>query len=175
MWSHFARRVRFPRFSFARRGIRWTGYGGRNGAETGTLPERLALTRDDSERAVREFYRAYAEQDGEALMRMIAPDEVLHVSGRHGLSGAYRGVEEIFGYIGKVGAWTGGLGGFEVDAVMTDEDGHAAAIVTGTAIHEGETFTRQLVHLFTFRDDQTVEFRDLPFDQHAEDEFWPSA
>jgi hypothetical protein len=53
---------------------------------------------------------------------------------------------------------------------MTDEDGHAAAIVTGTAIHEGETFKRQLVHLFTLRDGQVVEFRDLPFDQYVEDQ-----
>lgn len=128
----------------------------------------------DIEKAVREFYRAYAEQDGEALIKLMAPDELLHVSGRHALSGEYQGIEEIFDYIGKVGAWTGGQGGFEVDAVMTDEDGHAAAIVTGTAIHEGETFKRQLVHLLAFRDGRVVEFRDLPFDQYAEDEFWPS-
>jgi ketosteroid isomerase-like protein len=69
----------------------------------------------DTERAVREFYRAYAEQDGEASMQLMAPDQLLHVSGRNALSGDYRGTEEIFGYIGKVGAWTGGQGGFEID------------------------------------------------------------
>jgi len=104
-------------------------------------------------------------------MQLMAPDQLLHVSSRNALSGDYRGTEEIFGYIGKVGGWTGGQGGFEIDAVMTDEDGHAAAIVTGTAIHEGETFKRQLVHLFTLRDGQVVEFRDLPFDQYVEDQF----
>ncbi len=66
-----------------------------------------------------------------------------------------------------------GKGGFEVEAVMTDDDGHAAAVVTGTAFHDGQEFSRRIVHLVTVRDGQIVESRDLPYDQHAEDAFWP--
>lgn len=105
----------------------------------------------------------------------MAEDLDVYVSGNHPLSGKYQRHEEVLGYIAKVGAWTGGEGGFEVDAVLTDEEGHAAAIVTGTAFHDGVKFERPLVHLFTLRDGVVVEFRDLPFDQHAEDLFWAGA
>jgi ketosteroid isomerase-like protein len=105
----------------------------------------------------------------------MAEDLEVHVSGNHPLSGHYRGREEAFGYIGRVGAWTGGEGGFAVDAVLTDEEGHAAAIVTGTAFHDGVKFERPIVHLFTLQDGAMLSFRDLPFDQHAEDRFWAGA
>ena len=126
----------------------------------------------DDGKTVREFYRAYAEQDGATLLKLMAEDLEVHVSGNHPLSGHYRGQEEVFGYIGKVGAWTGGEGGFAVDAVLADEKGHVAALVTATAFHDGVKFERPLLHLFTLRDGAIVESRDLPFDQHAEDAFW---
>jgi len=105
----------------------------------------------------------------------MAEDLDVYVSGNHPLSGKYQRHEEVLGYLAKVGTWTGGEGGFEVDAVLTGEEGHAAAIVTGTAFHDGVKFERPLVHLFTLRDGVVVEFRDLPFDQHAEDLFWAGA
>jgi ketosteroid isomerase-like protein len=105
----------------------------------------------------------------------MSEDLEVHVSGKHPLSGHYRGQEEVVGYIGKVGAWTGGEGGFVVDSVLTDEEGLAAAIVTATGFHDGVTFERPVVHLFELRDGVIVGYRDLPFDQHAEDEFFAGA
>ncbi len=105
----------------------------------------------------------------------MSEDLEVDVSGNHPLSGHCRGQEEVFGYIGKVGAWTGGEGGFAVDAVLTDDEGHAAAIVTATGFHDGVKFERPVVHLFELRDGVIVEYRDLPFDQHAEDEFFAGA
>ena len=128
----------------------------------------------DDGKTVREFYRAYAEQDGASLLKVMAEELEVHVSWNHPLSGHYRGQEEVFGYIGKVGAGTGGEGGFVVDAVLTDEEGHVAALVTATAFHDGVKFERPPIHLFTLRDGAIVD-SDLPFDQHAEDAFWSGA
>ncbi|MDQ1539808.1 MAG: uncharacterized protein QOH29_534 [Actinomycetota bacterium] len=130
------------------------------------------MGRTEDEATVRRWYQAYAEQDGATLLELTSETAVVHVSGRHPLSGVNRGTEEIFGYMGRVGAWTGGEGGFEVHDVLSGEDGQAAAVVTGTAMHEGQKFERQLVHLFRLKDGKIQEFRDLPFDQHAEDAFW---
>lgn len=105
----------------------------------------------------------------------MAEDLEVHVSGNHSLSWHYRGQQEVFGYFGKVGAWTGGEGGFEVQSVLTDEEGHAAAIVTATAFRDGVKFERPPLHLFTLRDGAIADSRDLPFDQQAEDQFWEGA
>jgi uncharacterized protein len=123
---------------------------------------------------LRNGYRAYAESDMATLSALYSPDVVFHVSGRHPLSGDYLGLDSAFGYMLKVGEITGGRGVFEVETVLADDD-TVVAVVMGIAWSKDTEFRRRIIHVNRIENGQVREFWDLPYDQHAEDEFWTKA
>ena len=123
---------------------------------------------------LRNGYRAYAESDMATLSALYSPDVVFHVSGRHPLSGDYLGLDSAFGYMLKVGEITEGRGGFEVETALADDD-TVVAVVTGVAWSKDTEFRRRIMHVYRIENGQVREFWDLPYDQHAEDEFWTKA
>jgi ketosteroid isomerase-like protein len=123
---------------------------------------------------LRAGYQAYADSDLTTLSALYGDDVVFHVSGHNPLSGDYDGKDAVFGYMLQVGEITGGNGGFEVESLFADEE-TAIAIVVGTAYFGDREFRRRIVHVNRFAGGQVREFWDVPFDQHAEDEFWTAA
>jgi hypothetical protein len=119
-------------------------------------------------------YRAYAESDLTTLAALYSDDVVFHVAGRHPLSGDYLGMDAVLGYMLRVAEIGTGGGGFEVEGLFADDD-TAIATVIGTIHCGGREFRRRIVHVNRVVNGQIHEFWDLPFDQHAEDEFWVSA
>jgi uncharacterized protein len=126
---------------------------------------------EDTIAVARRAYDAYAAMDLAAIDDLMTDDHVLHVAGRHLLSGEYRGKQAVWGYLARVAEISGGRGGFDVHAVTADADGHAVALLTGT-IRE---YVRPVIHVWHVRGGQLAEMWDASLDQQAEDAFWTGA
>lgn len=130
------------------------------------------MTRTDTERTLRDIYRAYGTKDVAAIDALAHEDLVLHVPGSHPLSGEYRGKEQMWGYLAKVAAVAGEApGGYLVHALTTDDEGHGVALLEGTI----RDFVRPVVHVWHISDGQATEFWEASLDQQAEDAFWTGA
>jgi len=126
---------------------------------------------EDTIGVARRAYEAYAAMDVAAIDSLMTDDHVLHVAGRHPLSGDYRGKQAVWEYLGRVTAISGGRGGFDVHAITADENGHAVALLTGTI----RDFVRPVIHVWHVRGGQLAEMWDASLDQYAEDAFWSKA
>jgi ketosteroid isomerase-like protein len=124
----------------------------------------------DGAEVVRSLYEAYAAMDIGRIDGLLAEGYVMHVSGRHPLSGDYTSREAVWGYLGKVAALSAGSGGFDVHTITADGDGHVVALLTGTI----RDHVRPVIHVFHVRDGKIIEFWDAYLDAAAEDQFWRS-
>ncbi|MCX6431365.1 MAG: nuclear transport factor 2 family protein [Actinobacteria bacterium] len=120
---------------------------------------------------VRRIYEAYAAMDIAGIDALMVDEPVMHVPGRHPLSGVYRGKEAMWGYLAQVAAVSGGEGGFVVHAVTVDDEGHCVALLTGTI----RQFVRPVIHVWSVRDGLLAEYWEANLDQQAEDDFWTHA
>lgn len=141
--------------------IRRTG----RGVRVGALPV------DAVAEVLRRVYAAYAAKDLGELDTLFASDIVMHVPGRHPLSGEHRGKDAVWAYLGQVAAISGGTGGFDVHAITTDGVEHGVALTTGTI----RDFVRPVVHVAHVRDGQVTEVWEASLDQAREDAFWQNA
>ncbi|MCU1589665.1 MAG: hypothetical protein JWP11_921 [Frankiales bacterium] len=120
---------------------------------------------------VRSLYDAYAAMDIGGIDALLSDGYVMHVSGRHPLSGDYTGKPAVWGYLGKVSEIAGGKGGFHVHTITSDGQGHVVALVTGTI----RDHVRPVVHVFHVGDGKITEFWDAYHDAATEDQFWQTA
>jgi ketosteroid isomerase-like protein len=129
------------------------------------------MTTEHGIAVARRAYDAYARMDIAAIDALMTDDHVLHVAGRHPLSGEYRGKQAVWGYLGRVAEISGGRGGFDVHALTADDEGHAVALLTGTI----RDFVRPVIHVWHVRGEKLAAMWDASLDQHAEDAFWKAA
>lgn len=127
--------------------------------------------RAQTEAVLRAQYEAYAAMDIAAIDAAMPVDGVMHISGRHPLSGDYRGKEAAWEYLGKVAEVSGGVGGFVVHTITSDDQGHGVALLTGTI----RDHVRQVIHVWHVQDGRVTEFWDAYPDAAAEDAFWTAA
>jgi uncharacterized protein len=128
-----------------------------------------ALDRDARAVVVREAYAAYAAGDHEPLWALLAPQVTFHVAGDHPLSGDYRGLEEVQGYLAMLERLNGGPGGATLDTVFADESGDMVLLESTTRHGHVE---RSIGHVLRFEGDRLVELWDNPADPQAEDRYW---
>lgn len=124
-----------------------------------------------NEQVVRDGFAAFAAGDMEALRRMFAADAVWHVPGRSRLSGSYKGVEEILGYIGRMVEITGGTMVVTVHDVVGN-DQHVFAAYNVTAKREHKALRDNQVLVFHVRDGKVTEVWGTSGDQYLSDDFW---
>lgn len=129
------------------------------------------MNRLKTEELLRRNYQAYAETDLATLDEIAGDDSVLHVPGDHPLAGDHVGRDAVWAYLGKVAEVSGGVGGFLVQSITADDDGHAAVILVGTI----RDFERSVVHVWRADGGKLVEYWEVNFDQAAEDAFWNDA
>jgi uncharacterized protein len=127
------------------------------------------LDRDARAAVVREAYAAYTAGDRAPLWALLAPHVTFHVAGDHPLSGDYRGVEEVQGYLAMIARLTGGPGGATLDTVFADESGDMVLLESTTRHGRVE---RSIGHVLRFEGDRLVELWDNPADPRAEDRYW---
>ena len=116
-------------------------------------------------------YDAFDKGDLDTVRSLFADDIVFHVTGNSQLAGDYRGIDEVFGFFGKLVELSGGTFKIERHAVLADDE-HATVLSTSSAEREGKSLSAKTVDVFHLADGKVTECWTIADDQAAEDEFW---
>ena len=122
---------------------------------------------------MRRGYDAFAKADLDTLRELFSPDIVWHSGGNNPLTGDYKGIDEVFGYFGKIFEATGGEMQQEVhDLLANDEHGVAITHVRASR-PDGRTMDMNQIAVF-HQDDQhrVTEAWIVPEDARAADAFF---
>jgi hypothetical protein len=113
--------------------------------------------------AYRRTAEAFRADDRETLDRLIAPEVVWHVPGRHPMAGTIRGRDALLAWLDDVrhlGFWL-----TEHDVFASDH--HVCAVSTMGARREGVDVQTRVISLFRYRDGRQVERWFYPDDARA--------
>lgn len=119
-------------------------------------------------------YTAFASGDLDTLRdEVFASDIVWHVSGNSPIAGDYKGVDEVFGFFGKIFELSGGSFSLEVHDLLANDE-HAIALAHATGSRDGgKTLDENVVHVYHVNDEGKVtEFWGFSNDSAVTDEFW---
>ena len=122
---------------------------------------------------LRKGYQAFSTGDLDLLRNEIfAEDVVFHVTGNNPLAGEYKGIDEVFGFFGRLVQETGGTLKLELhDALANDE--HAVALVRISGERNGKSIAQNAVHVFHMNaEGKATEQWNFPEDSNEIDEFW---
>jgi ketosteroid isomerase-like protein len=121
---------------------------------------------------MRKGYDAFGRGDLEYLRNeLFAEDIVFHVSGDSPLAGDYKGIDEVFGFFGKIMQESGGTFSLDVHDMLANDE-HGVALVRATAEREGRQLDQNAVHVFHIRDGKVTENWTMPENTRIADEFW---
>lgn len=132
----------------------------------------LAPAEHEQMAIVRRGYAAFNAGDVATLRTLMARDVVQHVPGNSPLAGAYKGIDAVLGYYGKLGEMTGG--NFRADLIETfgDHQGHVTAVQQVSAIRNGAKRVSRQTLLFTFLGDQVTDVLEMHADLPGDDAFF---
>ena len=127
---------------------------------------------DTSLAVVSEFYTRQASGDLAGAAALLSPGVVLHVPGRHRLSGDYHGPEGVARFASASHAVAGGTERVQLVDLMAGRQYVAAhcLVVGEQAGHE--TLANRTVHVAKVESGRITEIWFHNFDQHAVDAFW---
>jgi ketosteroid isomerase-like protein len=130
-----------------------------------------AVAEDRYIELVRRGYAAFNAGDIATLATLFSKDVVQHVPGQSQLAGAYKGIEAVLGYYGKLGELTGGT--FRADLVDAHADGagHVMALHQITATRGGVTRVSRGSILFSFLGNKITDLLELHADLAGDDAF----
>src|SRR3954447_11408610 len=120
---------------------------------------------------VRTGYEAFGRADIPAVLAVFDAGIQWHISGRSGLSGTYKGHDEVVGFFTQLGERSGGTFNLEIHDMLASDD-HVVVMTREKGEREGRTLDNPAVHVWHLRDGKAVEFWALMSDQYAQDEFW---
>jgi ketosteroid isomerase-like protein len=121
---------------------------------------------------VRRGYEAFNAGDMATLREIMSHDVVHHVPGHSQLAGAYKGIDAVLGYYGKLAELTDGNFRADLINVFGDGQGHVTAVHQTTATRNGETRISRGAILFTFLGDRATDLAEMHEDLAADDAFF---
>ena len=126
---------------------------------------------DENMATVRRGYAAFNAGDIATLREVLAHDVVQHVPGTTELAGAYKGIDAVLGYYGRLAELTGGT--FRADLLDVHSDGatHVTAMHQITAQRNGMTRVSRGSILFTFLGGKATDLLELHGDLAGDDAF----
>lgn len=124
-----------------------------------------------NEALLRREYAARAAHDDRGLSDVFAEDVVWHVPGRSSIAGAYRGIDEVMGYVRRRRELADETFEIEVHDVLANDE-HGLVIATGRATRVGRTLEWRAHGLYRFRDGHIAECWVLPEEQYEFDRIW---
>src|SRR6266550_6290526 len=101
-------------------------------------------------------YDAFDKGDLDTVRSLFADDIVFHVAGNSQLAGDYRGIDEVFGFFGKLVELSGGTFKIERHAVLADDE-HATVLSTSSAERNGTSLTLKTIDVFHVADGKVTE------------------
>lgn len=120
---------------------------------------------------VRNFYACLRAGDAPGAARLLSPEVILHVPGRHPLAGDYRGPTGLFEFAASSRRIAAGGDQTELVDVLSGSQ-FVAALCRVRATRPGSTLDNQTIHLAKIESGRIVEIWFHNFDQHAVDAFW---
>ena len=121
---------------------------------------------------VRRGYEAFKTGDLQALRELFDESVVWHVPGNSALAGDYKGIEEVFGFFGRILEETQGTLKQEVHDVLANDD-HAVALLTVNAERNGKRLEWRDAHIsHVSPQGKVTEFWVFSEDNAAVDAFW---
>jgi ketosteroid isomerase-like protein len=128
---------------------------------------------DDAAMAlVRRGYAAFNAGDIETLQQIMARDVVQHVPGTGPLAGAYKGIDAVLGYYGRLAESTDGTFRAHLIDVHGDGQGHVTAVHQFSATRNGVTRVGRGSIVFTVLGDRATDLLELHADLPGDDAFW---
>lgn len=121
---------------------------------------------------VRRGYAAFNTGDVDTLREVLSADVAQHVPGSSRLAGAYKGIDAVLGYYGKLAELTDGTFRADLVDVYGDGHGHVTAVHQITATRNGTTMITRGAILFTFLGDKATDLAEMHADLPADDAFW---
>lgn len=134
--------------------------------------ENLEPAEDAQMALVRRGYAAFNSGDLDALRSLMSRDVVQHVPGNSQVAGAYKGIDAVFGYYGKLAELTGGNFRADLLEMHGDRQGHVVALHQVTALRNGVTRVTRGSILFTFLGDKVTDAMELRSDLPGDDAFF---
>jgi uncharacterized protein len=119
---------------------------------------------------LRKGYEAFAAGDLDTIRGLFADDVVWHVPGRNPLAGDYKGIDDVFGFFGKLLEVSGGTFKMDVHTVVADDE-HGVALVHVTGDRGGKRLDQNNAHVFHISAGKVTEFWGFNWDDYADDEF----
>jgi ketosteroid isomerase-like protein len=121
---------------------------------------------------VRRGYAAFNSGDLETLRSILSHDVAQHVPGTSQLAGAYKGIDAVLGYYGKLAELTDGQFQADLIDVFGDGQGHVTALHQTTATRNGVTRVSRGAILFTFLGDRATDLLEMHGDLPGDDAFF---
>ena len=123
-------------------------------------------------------YKALATGDRNLIASFWAEEMVWQVPGHNHLSGWYHGLDEFLGFMGQVGALSGGS--FNMETISTLVEGEWSADITrnrGKRADSSKALDIEVVHVLRWKDGKVIAGRGAIFgDGTTEyDQFWSRA
>jgi ketosteroid isomerase-like protein len=132
----------------------------------------IAPSDDEYMGLVRRGYAAFNTADQATLRQILAHDVVQHVPGNSQLAGAYKGIDAVLGYYGKLAELTAGHFQADLIDVFGDGHGHVTALHQSTATRDGVTRVSRGTILFTFLGDRATDLLEMHSDLPGDDAFF---
>jgi len=121
---------------------------------------------------VRRGYQAFNTGDFDTLRTILSHDVVQHVPGSSQLAGAYKGIDAVLGYYGKLADLTDGQFRADLIDVMGDGQGHVTSVHQVTATRDGVTRVSRGTIVFTFLGERATDLVELHADLPGDDAFF---
>ena len=121
---------------------------------------------------MRKGYDAFGRGDLDYLRNeMFADDVVFHAPGDNPLAGDYKGIDEVFGFFGKLVQESGGTFSLEIHDLLANDE-HAVGLHTAHAEREGKTLRDNNTLVFHVRDGKVTEVWQYWADPYSADELF---
>lgn len=127
---------------------------------------------DENMATVRRGYEAFNSGDMATLRELLSHDVAQHVPGTSQVAGAYKGIDAVLGYYGKLAELTNGQ--FRADLIDVHSDGgsHVIAVHQTTATRNGTTRVSRGSIIFTFLGGKATDLMELRGDLAGDDAFF---
>lgn len=121
---------------------------------------------------LREGYAAFGKGDLDFIREhAFAPDVIFHIPGHSPLSGTYTGIEQVFGFFGRIFETTNGTFTVEPYEILAT-DTHAVALIQARGERAGRTLDMRGVHVYRMRDGKVAECSNYVDDVDRNDAFF---
>jgi uncharacterized protein len=124
-----------------------------------------------NEDLLRGGYDAFAKEDIDTVLAVLADDIIWHVGGANQLSGDYQGHQGVLRFLGRLAEVTGGTFRLDLHDILAN-DTHGTVLVTAYGERPGVTLEARQVNIWHLADGKATEFWTFAEDQRVVDDFF---